>query len=1040
MTLISDFIAKVQTIHATGMATEHSYRSAFVRLFTELGVTALNEPKRVKCGAPDFILLQEEIVIGHLEAKDLHIPIRKLKDNNKKQQERYRAALPNLIYTNGLAWDFYCDGNLTASVTIADVFMGGIAPKQDQYETLENLLHDFIAQRPQTITSPRELAERMAGKASLIKDVLYNTLREDDELQTELADQYQAFKENLIHDIKPEEFADIYAETIAYGMFAARLHDIAPDNFNRQKALELLPKSNPFLRNLFTYVAGYNLDDRIAWIIDDLARVFRACKMEDLMEGFGQLTGRNDPFLHFYETFLAAYNPAKRKARGIWYTPEPVVNFIVRAVDEVLQTEFDLPDGLADTSKVTIDQYIGQDDKGKPVTIKKEVHRVQILDPATGTGTFLAEIIKQIAPRIQDVAPGLWSSYIEADLIPRLHGFELLMASYAMCHMKLDMILTKLGYRPRDKPPRLSVYLTNSLEEGELVNQTLPFAQWISREAKGANTIKRDMPIMCVIGNPPYSGVSSNKGEWATSLIASYQKEPGGRMKLRERNSKWINDDYVKFIAFSEHVISKTGEGILGFITNHSYIDNPTFRGMRWHLMQSFDKLYILDLHGSSKKKEIAPDGSNDFNVFNIEQGVAVLIGVKHHKAAQPAKKSPVPSDVFHAELWGTQRHKYDCLQQFKLSSLSWNKLDLDPTYLMFYPINRKLLETYDVGFSLVKFMPQNKTGFQSHRDRFAISFDRTDMEKRLKDMMDYRITDDDFQKRYGLSDNCDWKKMRTRAKSDQTLSERIVPCDYRPFDRRFCMLDTVMMDRPRLPLLNNSLLTDNFCLNFVRQTKSPSWQHGLVSRFPTPALFVEIKDGSSFAPFFIREDIEQTRHVNFDPILWKKLCAKATCMTHGAPDELAAFDYIYGVLHCPVYRKTYAEFLKIDFPRIPWPSNPSEFWDVSAKGAKLRKLHLMDPVAIGQTPYPFMGEGDDMVKKPRFKDGRIYINATQYFDSTPDVSWGFYIGGYQPARKWLKDRKGRPLTFDDVKHYQRILKILSETDRIMGTINMTLH
>ena len=408
-------------------------------------------------------------MIGHVEAKDLHIGLRGMKDANKNQQERYKAALSNLIYTNALDWDFYRDGELVASVNIADYVMG-IQEKPDQFDTLENLLKDFIAQRPQTITSPKELATRMAGKANLIKDVLGNTLREDENLQTELAAQYHAFKENLIHDITAQDFADIYAETIAYGMFAARLHDTTLNTFSRQEALELLPKSNPFLRSLFTYVAGYDLDDRIAWIIDDLARVFRACNVAKLMEGFGKLTGQNDPFLHFYETFLAAYNPSKRKARGVWYTPEPVVNFIVRAVDQVLQTEFGLPDGLADTSKVTIDWDTGQTDKkGKAVTIKKEVHRVQVLDPATGTGTFLAEVVKQIAPKIQGVAPGMWSQYIENDLIPRLHGFELLMASYAMCHMKLDMILTELGHKPTKTPPRLSVYLTNSLEEGELL-------------------------------------------------------------------------------------------------------------------------------------------------------------------------------------------------------------------------------------------------------------------------------------------------------------------------------------------------------------------------------------------------------------------------------------------------------------------------------------------------------------------------------------------------------------------------------------------
>ena len=1046
MTIISDFIASVISTHKTNKATEHSYRPALKTLFDALAtaeIEATNEPKREACGAPDFILQRGDIAVGHVEAKDIGIDLRQMKDANKNQKERYLKALPNLIYTNCLDWDFYRDGQLLASVTIADPLMG-IQPSPQHYEKLENLLRDFIAQKHQTITSPKDLAERMAGKAALIKDVLKAALTHDNDLQTDLGGQFKAFKEHLIHDISPEDFADIYAETIAYGMFAARLHDASLDTFTRQEALELLPKSNPFLRSLFSYIAGPNLDDGIRWIIDDLARVFQAANVKKLMEGFGKLTGQSDPFLHFYETFLAAYNPAKRKARGVWYTPEPVVNFIVRAMDEVLQTEFGLPDGLADTSKVTIDWDTGQTDpKGKAVTIKKQVHRVQILDPATGTGTFLAEVIKQIAPKVKDMAEGMWSPYIEKDLIPRLHGFELLMASYAMCHMKLDMILTELGYKPTGTPPRLGVYLTNSLEEGERDERDLFMAQWLTREAREASTIKRQTPIMCVIGNPPYSGVSSNNGAWATNLIAPYKKEPGGKVKLKERNPKWINDDYVKFIRYAEHLIEKTGEGVLGFITNHGYIDSPTFRGMRWKLMQTFDSIYILDLHGNSKKKEVAPDGSNDVNVFDIMQGVAVIVGVK--KKPKKGDKARVgPGKVFHSELWGTRKKKYASLQGAKLNNVSWRALDPDPKYQMFYPINRKLLEAYDNGFDLGKFMPTNQIGFQSHRDHFAVAFDKAELDIRLGDMMNTDLTISEFRKKYGIKPKSAWPTagQRTSVLHNSHLSERIITCDYRPFDRRICVLDEAVMDRPRWPILKNSLASADFALNFVRQTKCVAWQHGIVSKFPSPAVFVEIKDGSNFAPLYIYEDLDQTRRVNFDPKLWARLQTAAQHPTHGTPDEVQTFDYIYGVLHCPAYRATYAEFLKIDFPRIPWPATPDEFWDIAAKGQTLRKLHLMDPVAIGPTHYPFKGDGDGTVERPERRSGatgdQIWINPTQYFDAAPAASWGFYIGGYQPAQKWLKDRKGRALTFDDVRHYQRILKIRSETDRIMQTISMT--
>ena len=1037
---IQAFLSEVSDVYQTGAATEHSYRAALQNLLSSIApeTKALNEPKRVKCGAPDFLVTRGEIVIGHVEAKDIPVGIRGLKDSNKDQQKRYLAALPNLIYTNCLDWDFYHDGELMASVSIAD-FLMGVQTRPQDFSTLENLLQEFVTQRPQTITSPRDLAERMAGKANLIKDVLDKILREDAEFQTELSVQYGAFKENLIHDITPADFADIYAETIAYGMFAARLHDTTLDTFSRQEALELLPKSNPFLRSLFSYVAGYDLDDRIAWIIDDLARVFQACDVAKLMDGFGKLTGQNDPFLHFYETFLAAYNPSKRKARGVWYTPEPVVNFIVRAVDEVLQTEFGLPDGLADTSKVTIDWDTGQTNKkGKPLSIKKEVHRVQILDPATGTGTFLAEVIKQIAPKVQDIAPAMWSKYIEDDLIPRLHGFELLMASYAMCHMKLDMILTELGYKPTGNPPRLSVYLTNSLEKGEPANQQLPFSQWLSREAKGANTIKRDMPIMCVIGNPPYLGEGGVSEGWIGDLMDDYKKEPGGKVKLKERNPKWLNDLYVKFIRLSSHLIEKNDEGVLGFITNHGYLDNPTFRGMRWHLLNTFDRIWVLDLHGNVKKKEVTPEGKPDKNVFDIQQGVSIIIGVKKKDGGKGL------AEVMHGDLWGARAEKYEALETLSRSEATPTKLAPHKHYQMFYPIDNALLDKFDQGFKLDQFFLSNVLGFQTHRDHFAVSETKHDLSSRLERAGGNEKTRSLLLKEFRLKETSGFSLNALSSRLKAGSAREIEECLYRPFDKRFTWLEKPLVDRPR-PLLQVCFgKNENLCLLASRQLAVPGYQHVFVSDCAPESCVVSLKtkeQNQSF-PLYLypdEQDLDKTRRVNFDHKLYSKLQKMADHPVYGMPDELQVFDYIYGVLHCPAYRETYAEFLKIDFPRIPWPTTPDEFWDVSAKGTELRKLHLMEPASIGATPYPFMGEGDNEVGKPRFEDGCIWINDNQYFADAPPVSWDFYIGGYQPAQKWLKDRKGRALSFEDVKHYQRILKILAETDRIMEEIQMKL-
>ena len=1170
MLSLTAFINDIAAIYATGNATEHSYRPALSALLNSLAadLNIINEPKRIACGAPDFMVQSGERVIGHIEAKDVTVDLFNFSAPNQEQQARYRKALPNLIYTNCLDWQFFRNGDLIASVNIGS-WRDGICANATQFAALENLLLDFIQQRPISITTPQVLAERMAGKASLIKDILRNTLEADANQHTELTEQFQAFQENLIKGITRNEFADVYAETLAYGLFAARLHTTDPQQFSRHTALNLLPKSNPFLRALFAYIAGVDLDERIAWIIDDLVLVFQVTDIAQVLAGFGKLTGHTDPFLHFYETFLTAYNPAKRKARGVWYTPEAVVDFIVRAVDDVLKTEFNLPDGLADTSKVTIDLDTGKlNNEGQRVTMKKEVHRVQILDPAVGTGTFLAAVMKHIAPRIKNVATGLWSHYLETDLIPRLHGFELLMASYAMCHLKLDMILTELGYTPTGAPPRLSVYLTNTLEEGSLSTPNLPFAQWLSNEAKSANTVKRNLPIMCVIGNPPYSGESVNKGEWITELMKVYKTEPGGIDKLNERNPKWINDDYVKFIRFAEHMIRKNGEGVLGFITNHGYLDNPTFRGMRWHLLNTFNTIYVLDLHGNSKKKEVTPDGQPDKNVFDIQQGVAIIIAVK--KKTDAATK-PL-AEVFHAELWGSRAEKHAALQKHELTGNIWQPLIHTAPLYPFVRRDDEKGAAYRAGFSVQELMPVNSVGIVTARDALTIDIDKMTLWQRVQDFA--ALAPEQARVKYNLGkDVRDWQVKWAQEDIKANFGiEHIVPIAYRPFDIRWIYYtgnSRGFICYPRYEVMKN-LLADNFSFVFTRtieggrefsdvfifdkivthhslsikevnaafpfylhpndqltdqarrvnkdnismtisaqQKTSRGFHHVLAHSTISESSLVSNKTseiGSAFPLYLGSEDqsndlqlnrisadknvgliysrqtisgegsptnvmltdtlfdargvftnkgiaqaaplylypedqlTEQTRRVNFDPALYQQLQTLATHPQRGIPNELNVFDYVYGVLYCPAYRETYAEFLKTDFPRIPWPSSADEFWAIADQGEQLRRLHLMEPAAIGAASYPFTGEGKPVIDKPRYDAGKVWINTTQYFDNVPELAWTFYIGGYQPAQKWLKDRKGRELNFTDIKHYQSVLKILSETDRIMRTIQLQIN
>lgn len=1086
---IEAFLGEVERLHSQGEATEHSFRPALATLFDSItsDVTCINEPEAVqKVGRPDFVFKREAgqkaaITVGHCEAKDIGLDInpKAMRDANKDQFERYVAGLPNLIYTNGLDFAFYRNGEHQRTVSIADYRMG-IQPKRSQFVVLENLLRDFAAERLQTITSAENLAELMAGKARIIKDVLFNTLQEDKNLTSELAGQYKAFQDQLIHDLELDAFADIYAETVTYGMFAARLHDPTIESFSREEALTLLPKSNPFLRKLFEFVAGPSLPEGLAKTVDELAEVFQASDVGKLFENFGTFTQRNDPFIHFYETFLAKYNPAKRKARGVWYTPEPVVNFIVRAVDDVLKSEFGLAQGLADISKMAIDWDTGQTEtkgrnKGKPIIEKKEVHRVQILDPAAGTGTFLAETVRQIAERVQTSAPGNWSSYVEQHLLPRLHGFELLMASYAMCHMKIDMMLSAMDYKPSANPPRLGVYLTNSLEEGERVNQTLPFAQWLSNEAREANTVKNDVPVMVIIGNPPYSGISQNNGDWITGLIEKYKFVDGEHFGERKH---WLNDDYVKFIRLSEHMIEKNGEGVLGFITNHAYLTNPTFRGMRQRLLTTFDKIDVVNLHGNAGHELMSESGEKDKNIFDIKVGVSLIIAVK--TKAKPGSRSV--ASIRYREIVGSRETKSKRLFESAYEDVGAQGLDPQTPYYFFREFDHDKVADYFSGFALDEAFAVSSSGSISAKDRINFSFSEQETRQKIEFLIEN--TESAIRSKFGLKskDARDWTVPTAKADAEQHYEQTpISELYYRPFDNR----STLFTGNSR-----GLYASPQKAIAFhIRGAHAPALIATKVNRGKSTGyvictscifdfhIFDTQGDSSSGFPLYLypsESDFDQSIRVNMDPALRAQIEAAAMGNSpsgegeaarppialndagepvmeprynaNGRPNEVAIFDYIYGVLHCPAYRDTYAEFLKIDFPRIPFPTSPDIFRDVQEKGTQLRRLHLMEDAVIGQTPYPFTGDhggdGDSVVEKLRYEPGptvgKVFINAQQGFENVPEVAWNFYIGGYQPAQKWLKDRKGRILSFDDTLHYQKIIKVLCETDRIMKAIDIS--
>ena len=1020
------YISELNKLYATGVAREHAYRVPLQNLLTALlpkGYTVVNEPARVACGAPDYIILKDEVPMAFVEAKDIDDRDLDGRREHKEQFERYKSSLNNLVFTDYLDFHLYIGGEFQDAVRLAEIRGDKIVAIEANVEPFIQLISRLANSQPQKITSPMRLAKVMASKARMLTQVIETALDNDPDGTTELAQQMRVFKELLIHDLNNKTFADIYAQTIAYGLFSARLNDDSPDDFTRMEANSLIPKSNPFLRKIFNDIAGFNIDNRIEWIVDDLVAAFRATDMAKVMKDFGEATKRNDPMMHFYEDFLSEYDPQTKAQRGVYYTPQPVVDFIVRAVDDILRRDFHLPTGLADSSmidhEVVNDQYTGR--KGENKTIKKRMHRVQILDPATGTGTFLATVIRQIHTDMEGQW-GAWNSYVEQHLLPRLNGFELMMASYTIAHLKLGMVLRETGFT-QQSDQRLRVYLTNSLEEHNADTGTL-FSAAISNESNEASYIKRDTPVMVMIGNPPYSGISSNNGDWITNLIGDYKYEPNSKDPLNERKL-WLNDDYVKFVRLAEHYIERRGNGIVAFINNNGFLDNPTFRGMRWHLLKTFDEIYVLNLHGNSMKKENVPNGGKDENVFDIMVGTSINIFVKTGK-----KGGDDIADVYYRDLYGQRDEKYSFLSNSLFERSVFSKLSITNPFYFFVPKNDNGREEYNQGFRIDELMQTQTMGFVTANDKLNISFTEQEQFDKIHDLLE--MSEDSWRIKYGRAkDARDWTYL-TAKKDAESFNDKVQQVSYRPFDIRFTYYtgnSRGLYSSPQSSIMRH-LQNLNVALCCIR-INSRDEETFFVSNRITDKTILSSKDNTNVFPLYLYSDDGSVRVPNLDKEIWGKINA-AVC-EETTPEAL--FDYIYAVLHSPAYRAKYKEFLKIDFPRIPYPTSAEEYHRLSAIGSELRKLHLMEEMP--QSKYAqYNNPGDNLVDKPAYKDGNVWINKEQCFANVPEAAWNFYIGGYQPAQKWLKDRKGRALTFDDIAHYRKIITVLLETGRLMGEVD----
>ena len=666
----------------------------------------------------------------------------------------------------------------------------------------------FVSGYREVIRSSHELTKKMANKAREIRDQILRIYAVENE-RGYVHKLFKDFKNSLIHDLSEKQFADMYAQTVVYGLFSAKCMDTTHDDFDARKAVNCLPNTNPFLRRLMRDCLGEGNRKMLTFDeleVSDIVDLLRHTDTELIVNDFNRMTGggREDPVIHFYEEFLNEYDGEQKKRRGVYYTPQPVVNFIVRAVDDILKNEFGLADGLASEETKEIMAEV----EGKKRRERQTVPAVQILDPATGTGTFLRQTILQIYDNFckkhegesKEQIKAAWNEYVPKHLLPRLNGFELMMAPYAVAHMKLAMVLKDTGY-DFGSNERLNVFLTNSLEEpGNSEMQISLFDDPLAFESVEANQAKKNNGINVIIGNPPYSVSSSNKGTWILSLLSSYKQN------LNEKKLN-LDDDYIKFIRYGEYLIHQAGKGVLAYISNNSFIDGVTHRQMRKELLQEFDSIYIIDLHGSSKKHEKTPEGDKDENVFDIQQGVSINIFLKKSISSQNAT-------VYHLDVFGLRTYKYDYLNNVVFSTIKWKQVLYEQPYFFFVPKDLSAKQQYEVGFSMLELFEINNSGIKTDRDTLFIDVDKFSLADRIRTLLSGNITDN-FKKEYRVENSSSYRL--TEKIQNKNYNEKFIKSIvYRPFDSQWIYYDPTIISRPGYNTMQH-MLHDNYGLYVKR-------------------------------------------------------------------------------------------------------------------------------------------------------------------------------------------------------------------------------
>lgn len=1055
---------------STDEHTEHTGRAALQRLleaardaFGHAGTVVQHEPKRHEDkGSPDFKISRAGAILGYVENKAIDTPLGPVLKSD--QIKKYRQLSDNLLVTDYLHFVWLNkDGRQEARLGDSSLLEGKPHPvRPERIVEVAALLQGFFSQPELGIAQAKPLAEALATRAHLLRDFLTEELVRQEKTHREgkLHGLYEVFKDQVSHEITLGEFADAYAQTLAYGLFLARLNSKQQQEITLDNAKHHIPASIGVIQELVGFLDELAKPEYrdIRWVVEEVLSIINGLKLAAIHEDLafrnrgakrGTRVGSEDewrlfsrdPFVYFYEDFLEKYDKSTRESRGVYYTPPPVVNFIVRAIDDILKDQFGLKQGLADRERVTV------------------------LDFACGTGTFIVEVLERIFENIGGEKSAKADGYVREHMLRNIFGFEYLIAPYTIAHLKLGQYLEDKGH-PLASNERLQVYLTNTLEPIEpQPNYLLPA---LTRESETAQEIKK-REILVILGNPPYSGHSMNpssrlvpaadivklgkavkyksvkKGgvkyyEVPTAIgeaIEAYKKVEeedftGSRalVSLGERNSKWLHDDYVKFLRFAQAKMDAVAEGIVGVITNHAFLDNVTFRGMRYSLLSTFDQIHVFDLHGSIKPRETAPGGVANDNVFDIQKGVSITLFIK---------KDGLPKGVWRTDIWGTRQKKYEWAASAKFAL--GDELFCDQPMWPFYPVNRELYQEYYGHTGIREIFGTMVLGYQTHRDNFAIDFDEQVIRDRLGDLKS-ELSDNVIRKRYNIRNADGWnlKSARDQLRGRERDDNLVVKTSYRPFDDRWCIFGTEVMDRPRRELIDHVAGRENIQLLVPRQARR-EWRHVFVAAdvAESCAISDQTKEQNYNIPLYLfaSNALSDQQSNLFDKFAGKEKIENIVPRFRNwldqrygysyTPEQI--FGYVYAVLHSPVYRARYEDFLRRDFPRIPVTKAADEFEALSGLGWELIETHLMRRVptrGLGSS----MEQGSNSVEEVRWSEAerKLWINSKQGFPNVPKRVWEFVVGGHQVLDKYLKARKGRTISLDEIEHVEKVANVLDFT------------